>query len=94
GWFELGLGAYDASTTLRPGLYVGGAFGELESVRVSGHFGAHLVNGLCCSTVPHGGLRGEVGLDHAFTQKVSAGASVAFSGDLVVEGNAHVTFAL
>src|SRR6185295_7049373 len=24
GWFEAGLGAYDASTTLRPGLYVGG----------------------------------------------------------------------
>src|SRR6188768_201979 len=51
GWLELGLGAYSASTNLRPGLYVGGALGSERLLQVSAHIGVHLVNGLCCHTV-------------------------------------------
>lgn len=95
GWFELGLGAYDASTALRPGLFVGGAAGSLEdAVRVSGHFGLHLANGLCCSTVTQLGFRGEVLVEHAFTPTVIGGGGVALTSAtfLVGEGTAKLSF--
>lgn len=94
GWFELGLGAYDASTLLRPGLYVGGAWGAPRVARVSSHFGLHLVNGLCCSTVSEVGFRGELGVEHAFSDQLRAGVSAAVLGSWVAEGSLHVAFAL
>jgi len=94
GWFELGIGAYDAATALRPGAYLGGALGAPATLRVSGHFGLHLPNGLCCSTVPHFGFRGELSAEHAFSDSVSGGVGAALMGELVAEGSAHVRFAM
>lgn len=94
GWLELGLGAYDASTALRPGAYVGGALGSPAELRVSGHFGLHVPNGLCCSTVSHVGFRGELSVEHAFSDSVMVGAGAALVGELVAEGSAHVRFLL
>jgi hypothetical protein len=94
GWFELGLGAYDASTALRPGAYVGGALGSPAQLRVSGHFGLHVPNGLCCSTVSHVGFRGELSAEHAFSDSFTVGAGAALVGELVAEGSAHVRFLL
>jgi hypothetical protein len=100
GWFELGLGAYDASTNLRPGIYLGGAFGPERIVRVTAHAGLHLVNGLCCSTVVHVGYRYEVGATHAFNDALSVGVGFALfraQGDLndefVGEGRARIAWA-
>jgi hypothetical protein len=100
GWFELGLGAYDASTNLRPGLYLGGALGSEERVRVSAHFGVHFVNGLCCSTVFSAGYRGELSASHAVTDKLSLGLGAAVMDGIwnqvdhfVAEGSARVSFA-
>lgn len=93
GWFELGLGAYDASTALRPGVFVGGAGGSLEdAVRVSGHFGLHLPNGLSSSSVVAFGFRGEVLVEHAFTPTVIGGAGIALTGNIVGEGTAKLSF--
>lgn len=94
GWFELGLGAYDASTVLRPGAYLGGALGSPAALRVSGHLGLHVPNGLCCSTVTHFGFRGELSAEHAFSDSVAAGVGAALLGELVAEGSAHVRFAM
>ena len=100
GWFELGLGAYDASTNLRPGLYLGGAVGSEQQLRVTAHFGLHFVNGLCCSTVVSAGYRGEVAASRALSDSVSLGLGIAFmnasasyADRSVVEGSAHVALA-
>ncbi|RYZ05127.1 MAG: hypothetical protein EOO73_21210 [Myxococcales bacterium] len=99
GWFELGLGAYDASTNLRPGVYVGGAIGSDRVLRVSGHVGAHFVNGFCCSTVLGPGIRYELGATHALTDslRIGAGAALLEAGDdgsrFVVEGRASLAWA-
>ncbi|HEX2669326.1 MAG TPA: hypothetical protein VHM25_00560, partial [Polyangiaceae bacterium] len=71
GWFEVGLGAYSASTNFRPGLYIGGAVGSERVLQVSAHVGAHLVNGLCCGTVTIGGLAGDLSVAHAFSNSLS-----------------------
>jgi hypothetical protein len=94
GWFELGLGAYDASTALRPGAYLGGALGSPAQLRLSGHVGLHVPNGLCCSTVTHLGFRGELSAEHAFSESITVGAGAALVGELVAEGSAHVRFLL
>lgn len=100
GWFEVGLGAYDASTNLRPGLYFGGAAGSSRVVRVSAHAGIHLVNGLCCGTVNDIGSRYELGVTHAFSDSLSGGAGVAWlrsepesTQASVVEGRARLAWA-
>lgn len=94
GWFELGLGAYDASTTLRPGAFVGGAYGAPRHLRVSGHFGLHLPNGMCCSTVPRFGFRYELALERALSDAVEIGlAGAAWNADLL-EGTARISFLL
>jgi hypothetical protein len=94
GWFELGIGAYDASTALRPGAYLGGALGSPAAVRVSGHFGLHMPNGLCCSTVPHFGFRGELSAERAFSDSIAAGVGAAVMGELVAEGSARLIISL
>jgi len=100
GWFELGLGAYDASTTLRPGIYLGGALGSPRILQVSAHLGVHLVNGLCCSTVVTAGYRYELSGVHELSSRLSVGAGLALlegpaepSDRLVVEGSGHVALA-
>jgi len=100
GWFELGLGAYDASTTLRPGIYLGGALGSPRILQVSAHLGVHLVNGLCCSTVVTAGYRYELSGVHELSSRLSVGAGLALlegpaepSDRLVLEGSGHVALA-
>ncbi|HKY39618.1 MAG TPA: hypothetical protein VJN18_26955 [Polyangiaceae bacterium] len=94
GWFELGLGAYDASTTLRPGAFVGGAYGTTRHLRVSGHFGLHLPNGMCCSSVPRFGFRYELAFERALTDAVEIGlAGAAWNADLL-EAAARISFLL
>lgn len=101
GWFELGLGAYSASTNFRPGLYLGGALDIEHQLLVSAHGGVHLVNGLCCGTVNMAGIAGELSVAHAFSSSLtgSLGAivySAAWSSEehLVAEGSARIAFAL
>jgi hypothetical protein len=40
-WFELGVGAYDASTALRPGLYAGAAVVIDRDLTIAVHYGWH-----------------------------------------------------
>jgi hypothetical protein len=101
GWFELGLGAYSASTNLRPGFYLGGAPGAERLVQFSAHTGLHFVNGLCCATVTQAGYAGELSLAHSFSSSLTASVSAALfaaersSGDaFVAEGSAKLAFAL
>jgi hypothetical protein len=102
-WVELGLGAYDASTNLRPGIYLGGAVGSEQVVRVSGHVGIHLVNGLCCNTVTSVGYRYELGATRALTDALSVGVGAALlsaqndydhDNAFAGEGRAQLTLAL
>ena len=97
GWFELGLGAYDASTMLRPGAYLGGGGGNVETLRVTGHAGIHLVNGLCCQTLmPFGGLAA-LDVEHAVSPTVIAGVDAriaAMEARLVFGGGFHLAFLL
>jgi hypothetical protein len=90
GWFELGLGAYDASTNLRPGVYLGGAVGTERQLRISAHLGIHFVNGLCCSTVVMVGSRYELGASRAVTDSISVGLGVALLSDLSNEDSHYV----
>jgi hypothetical protein len=93
GWLELGVGAYDASTSLRPGVYLGGGGLPLEQVRLSGHLGLHLTQGICCQTVGIGAFGvAEVSVDHAFSSSIVGGAGLMYDG--AVEGNAHVSWLL
>jgi len=100
-WVELGLGAYDASTNLRPGIFLGGAVGSERVVRVSGHVGVHFVNGLCCSTLTSLGYRYELGAVRALTDALSLGVGAALlsaehseTGSVFVgEGRAHLALA-
>jgi hypothetical protein len=96
GWFELGLGAYDASTMLRPGAYLGGGGGAVETLRVTGHLGIHVVNGLCCQTLmPFGGIA-ELDVERAVSPTVIAGvdARVEAKDRLVLGGGLHLAFLL
>jgi len=56
--------------------------------------GVHFPNGLCCSTVPLFGWRGEVSVEHAFSDSLTFGAGAAFTGNVVVEGSARLSIAL
>lgn len=96
GWFELGLGAYDASTALRPGAFLGGAGTIREGLRLGGHLGMHFPNGYSSSiSVPQYGLRGEASLDWELTPTLVVGGSAAltsdFAGHLVGEGSAKLS---
>jgi hypothetical protein len=90
GWFELGLGAYDASTSLRPGIYLGGGGLPLEQLRLSGHVGLHRTQ----AADPSVGIGVfpvvELSADHAFSRSIIGGAGVMYDG--AFEGNAHVAW--
>jgi hypothetical protein len=73
GWFEAGLGAYDASTTLRPGLYIGGGVPLRDFVLLSLHLGLHAGNGRFVGQVFDMGLRGDVGLEFELGARVRLG---------------------
>ena len=91
GWFELGLGAYDSSTTLRPGLYVGGSLLSAAEVRISAHLGLHLVYGSHVSSVyPFGGMA-DLSLEHALTKSWLAGLGGKVMSGMLFEGTLHLT---
>jgi hypothetical protein len=83
GWFETGLGAYDASTTLRPGVYVGGGIPIREVVLLSLHLGLHAGNGRFVGDVFDMGLRGDVGFGYALGDRVQLGAGGGFQSTAV-----------
>jgi hypothetical protein len=94
GWFELGLGAYDASTSFRPGAFVGGGYGSRRVLQVSGHLGLHLPNGMCCSSVPRFGIRYELGFERALSDVFQIGIAGAVWNAELLEGTARVSFLL
>lgn len=78
GWFEAGLGAYDASTTLRPGVYIGGGI-PMQNVMLLGlHLGLHAGNGRFVGEVFDMGLRGDVDLGYQLSDRVRFGAGGGF----------------
>lgn len=92
GWFELGLGAYDASTVLRPGAYLGGGGGNVEALRLTGHLGVHLVNGQCCGTLmPFGGIAA-LDVERAVSRSLTAGVDLKLeaAASLVFAGGFHI----
>lgn len=96
GWFELGLGAYDASTALRPGVFLGGAWTIHEGLRLGGHLGMHFPNVYSsASTVTQFGPRGEASLDWDVTPTLILGGAAALTGDFaghfVGEGGAKLS---
>ena len=97
GWFELGLGAYDASTMLRPGAYLGGGGGNVETLRVTGHVGIHLVNGLCCRTSMPFGVMAALDVERAVSPTVIVGVDAriaAMEERLALGGGFHLAFLL
>lgn len=94
GWGELGLGAYDASTTLRPGAYVGAGGGRANIVRLTGHLGVHMVNDQCCGTTF--GIIAHLEIERAISRSLIAGVDfkweAASRGGFA--GGAHLTFLL
>jgi hypothetical protein len=96
GWGELGLGAYDASTTLRPGAYVGAGGGKVELVRATGHLGFHLVNGQCCETTWPFGIIAHLDIERALSRSLIAGVDFKWekASREVFAGGAHLTFLL
>ena len=78
GWFEAGLGAYDASTTLRPGVYVGGGIPMRDVLLLSVHLGLHAGNGRFAGQVFDMGLRGDLGIEYELGNRVYLGVG----GDL------------
>jgi hypothetical protein len=91
GWFELGLGAYDASTVLRPGLFIGGSLFSPEQVRITAHLGLHLVYGSWESTLqPFGGMA-DIAFEHAFAETWLAGVGGKVMSGELFEGNLHLT---
>jgi hypothetical protein len=96
GWGELGLGAYDASTTLRPGAYVGGGGGRVDVLRVTGHLGLHMVNGQCCQTTMPFGLIAHLDVERALSGSLIAGVDFKWEAAIkeVFAGGAHLTLLL
>jgi hypothetical protein len=72
-WSELGFGAYDAATALRPGLYLGLGVAVMPNLVVSGHYGLHAGLGTFGRTVIQLGDRLDVFGEHAFESGVRLG---------------------
>ena len=94
GFFTLGLGAYNASTSLRPGLYAGVSFVPLKSLVGSLHYGYHFNDGSLGDTVFQLDSRLDFAVDYALSRKLSVGLSVALlpsgSSESITEGCATV----
>jgi hypothetical protein len=60
GWFELGMGAYNASTMLGPGVYVGGGV-VLGDFTIVARYGWHFAIGSFGHTIVQFGGRADVG---------------------------------
>jgi len=90
----LGLGAYDASTSLRPGLYAGLSVAPTKGFVGSIHYGLHFNNGSTGRTVIDLGTRLDFALDYALSPKLSAGLGIALlptgQAQSVTEGRATI----
>lgn len=92
-WVELGLGAYDASTLLRPGAFLGAGIVGGERVLVTLHAGVNAGNGsFGARDVTQLGQRVDVALDMGLSDSVNAGLTAALQayGDLSVEAAARL----
>lgn len=76
-FFSVGLGAYNASTSLRPGLYGGLSVVPLKGLIGSFHYGGHFNNGSLGDTVFQLDSRLDFALDYALSRKVSVGLGIA-----------------
>ena len=76
GWFELGMGAYDASTMLRPGVYVGGGVVAGDFTIVA-RYGWHFAIGSFGHTIIQFGGRADVGAMYALLPNLHLGGGVA-----------------
>lgn len=85
-WMELGLGAYDASSTLRPGLYVGVVVVAIPRLTASLHYGWHAGTGSLGGTVLQLGDRLDAGLDYRISARLQLGVGGSYqSADGVLE---------
>jgi hypothetical protein len=73
GWLEIGVGAYDASTTLRPGAYVGGGLVVTNPLTLSMHYGFHSPMGTLSF-----GDRLDLGAEYALSRAVRIGGGGSF----------------
>jgi hypothetical protein len=78
-WLELGVGAYDVATSLRPGVYAGLSFMPKSRLTVALHYGAHagtgnLGNGERDKQI---GGRADVGVMYDLSPRVRLGAGIA-----------------
>jgi hypothetical protein len=76
-WVEVGVGAYDASTTLRPGVYAAFSFIPVKKLTLSLHYGAHAGKGTLDRTVPQIGARIDARVMYELTRDVSLGLGVS-----------------
>ena len=76
-WVELGVGAYDASTSLRPGVYAGFSFLPAKKLTFSLHYGAHAGTGTVGHTVPQIGGRADARVMYEVTPGVQLGVGVS-----------------
>jgi len=72
-WGELGLGAYDAATVLRPGTYVGLGVAATRSLSLRAHYGLHAGLGSFGHTVLQLGSRFDAGFHHALSSRLAWG---------------------
>lgn len=96
--FEIGLGAYDASTSLRPGLYIGATLVPAKRITVALHGGLHANINSFGATVTQIGLRVDGRFSVALTDKLELGAGLAYQQSSlgrhtdVFEGHGHAAF--
>ncbi len=82
GYVSLGLGEYDAPTTVRPGLYAGATLVLAERLTLSVHYGAHFDHGTLGDTVVQADPRLDLTLGYRASNAVSltAGGVKQISG--------------
>lgn len=98
-WVEAGVGAYDASTSLRPGVYAAFSFVPRKPFTVSLHYGLHAGIGSLGHTAIQVGARSDLGVGVDLSPRVRVGAGVShqapvgfsFKGGMW-EGRAEASF--
>jgi hypothetical protein len=76
GWFELGMGAYDASTMLRPGVYVGGG-AVAGDFTIVARYGWHFATGSSGDSIMPFAGRADLGAMVALLPNLRLGVGTA-----------------
>jgi hypothetical protein len=76
GWLSLGVGAYDAPTSLRPGFYAGVSFLPVRGLTASLHAGLHADHGTLGATITQLDPRYDFTLEYQLTHAVSISAGI------------------